>query len=38
LVEKGKKRLMVNGQELGKCFGYHSVEGDHGKRVAEVGA
>ena len=38
LVEKGKKRLMVNGRELGKCFGYHSVECDHGKRVAEAGA
>jgi hypothetical protein len=38
LVEKRKKRLMVNRGELGKSIGYHSVEGDHGKRVAEAGA
>jgi hypothetical protein len=35
LVEKGKKRLMVNGRELGKSFESHSVDGNHGKRVAK---
>jgi hypothetical protein len=35
LVEKGKQRLMVNGRELGKCFESHSVDGNHGKRVAK---
>ena len=35
LVEKGKQWLMVNGRELGKCFESHSVDGNHGKRVAK---
>ena len=32
------ERLMVNRRELRKCIGYHSVEGNYGKRVAEAGA